>query len=389
MVTLVSPGTSISVIDQSINVGAGPGTVPLIFIATQENKAVPDGAAIAEGTTKANAGKIWSITSQRDLVQTFGDPVFYEISGTSINGYPLNEYGLLAAYSYMGISNLARIVRCDIDTAQLEPTPIEPTSPASVGTYWLDESASTFGLFQRQGTGVSEAWVPTEIDFVYNFLTGTTNTPPALEGVQGDHAVVFQTVSGEISYWVKGVAAWLQLAGTTGTESILIQSVWPDLLSTTEEYWVKTGSAAQGANIVLRRMDATLAQFVQVEAPILIDNAAADSYYSSNPNGSLGQIYIQPTAGDSLVFRLNSNGTWAALAVIIGQADAPTQGPSCGQLWYNALVGVDNEGLSTIDILVADGAGAWQNINLPGYSTLTVTPGQPTLYTQSAEDQKP
>ena len=131
MAILVSPGVSISVIDQSINVGAGPGTVPLIFIATQENKSTPDGAAIAVGTTKANAGKVWSITSQRDLVQTFGDPIFYEVSGTSLNGYPLNEYGVLAAYSYLGISNLARVVRCDINTAQLEPTPIEPSSPAA------------------------------------------------------------------------------------------------------------------------------------------------------------------------------------------------------------------------------------------------------------------
>ena len=32
MAVLVSPGVSISVVDQSINVGAGPGTVPLIFI---------------------------------------------------------------------------------------------------------------------------------------------------------------------------------------------------------------------------------------------------------------------------------------------------------------------------------------------------------------------
>ena len=99
MATLVSPGVSISVIDQSINVGAGQGTVPLIFIATQQDKSDPTGTGIALGTTQANAGKVWSITSQRDLVTTFGDPTFYSVSGTSLNGYPLNEYGLLAAYS--------------------------------------------------------------------------------------------------------------------------------------------------------------------------------------------------------------------------------------------------------------------------------------------------
>ena len=154
MAVLVSPGVSISVIDQSINVGAGPGTVPLIFIATQQDKLDPTGTnLIAPGTTKANAGKVWSITSQRDLVSTFGDPVFYSVSGTSLNGYPLNEYGLLASYSYLGISNLCRVVRADIDLAQLEATPIEPTSPAAIGTYWLDESAtgSAYGLFTHPG----------------------------------------------------------------------------------------------------------------------------------------------------------------------------------------------------------------------------------------------
>ena len=105
MATLISPGTSITVNDQSMNIGAGPGTVPMIFIVTGENKPDPSGTSVAPGTLKANANKIYSITSQRDLVQTFGDPYFYEVSGTSINGYPLNEYGLLAAYSYLGVSN--------------------------------------------------------------------------------------------------------------------------------------------------------------------------------------------------------------------------------------------------------------------------------------------
>ena len=298
MAILVSPGVSISVIDQSINIGAGPGTVPLIFIATQQDKSTPDGAAVADGTTKANAGKVYTITSQRELVQTFGDPIFYEISGTPINGYPLNEYGLLAAYSYLGISNVAHIVRADINTAQLEATPIQPTSPAAVGTYWFDQSVSgsAYGLFVRSGIFPNEIWTSVTIDFVYDFATGVSNTPIPTDGVNGNHAVVFQTASGTLSYWEKVAGVWTQLKGATGLSSIIIQSVWPDLtnLGTTQRYWVKTGSAAQGANIVLRRMDATLAQFVQVEAPILENDVSANIYYSTNPAGSNGQIYVQP-----------------------------------------------------------------------------------------------
>jgi len=195
MATLVSPGVSISVIDQSINVGAGPGTVPLIFIATQQDKADPTGqSVIAPGTTQANAGKVWSITSQRDLVATFGDPIFYSVSGTSLNGYPLNEYGLLAAYSYLGLSNLVRVVRADVNTTQLEATPVTPTSPAAVGTYWFDESAlpngSAYGLFTRSGTFPNEVWVSVTPKFVYNFATGVSNVPTPTDGVNGDYAEI-------------------------------------------------------------------------------------------------------------------------------------------------------------------------------------------------------
>ncbi len=467
MAVLLSPGTSISVIDQSINAGAGPGTVPLIFIATQENKSDPTGLSVALGTTKANAGKVYSITSQRDLVQTFGDPMFYSIAGTSLNGYPLNEYGLLAAYSYLGISNLARVVRADIDTAQLEPTPIQPTSPAAVGTYWFDESpaSSAFGLFVRTGTYPNEIWTALTPEFVYNFATGTTNSPTSGDGVSGNHAVVFQTAAGNISYWVKVGAAWKQIGATAYTSAVgatsastlitvgstvglavgmlptvttgvgafaantritavnssttftvsiapttalsggativtakfdsTISGVWPDLssVSTTSQYWIKTTAAAQGANLVLRRMDATLEQFLQVEAPILANDAAANSYYSNDATGSNGKIYIQPdqngigtTKTNSFTFNLSSTaaGSWTVLATIVGSASVPTQGPTNGQLWFNALLGLNNEGESTVDVLMANGTGGWQNVTLPGF-TLTVEAGTPTLYTQSQD----
>jgi hypothetical protein len=464
MAVLVSPGVSISVIDQSINVGAGPGTVPLIFIATQENKTVPDGSEIAIGTTKANAGRVYSITSQRELVQTFGDPIFYEVSGTSLNGYPLNEYGLLAAYSYLGSANLARIVRADIDTTQLQPSAVEPSSPATVGTYWLDESTTAWGLFTRSGTSPNEIWTTVSIDYVFNFATGTTNVPPNGTGVSGNHSVVFQTASGEATFWVKVGSAWVQIgdaaaytsaAGATSAGAVItvgsttglaagmiptvsagvgtfaantrilavtsattftvsaapsvalsggltvveagftetIQSVWPDLTSasTTQQYWVKTGSAAQGANIVLRRMDATLAQFLQVEAPILADDTAADTYYSSNPTGSVGQVYIQPTpfgAATGLTIRLNTAGVWAVLATVVGSTTVPVNGPLNGQLWFNAEVGVDNTGGITVDMLIADGSGSWQNVFLDGWTSFNsseVAPGSITVYAQSAD----
>jgi len=390
MAVLVSPGVSISVIDQSINVGAGPGTVPLIFIATQQDKLDPTGTnLIAPGTTKANAGKVWSITSQRDLVSTFGDPVFYSVSGTSLNGYPLNEYGLLASYSYLGISNLCRVVRADIDLAQLEATPIEPTSPAAIGTYWLDESAtgSAYGLFTHPGLAMGESWAPVTIDLIFNDAVPSG-------GANGNHAVSFDSVNGILSYYVKAAGVWTQLTGATGADSIIIQSVWPDLSATVDpRYWVKTGSAAQGANIVLRKMDATTSSFLQVEAPILADDTAANLYYSTNPLGSTGQIYIRAASGSNILRFYTSTGAsgpWNPMAGIVGSQTVPTQGPTNGQLWFNALLGLDSNGLSVVDVMVSDGIDHWENCSLPGMNATSTPPlpgtvGNPTLYAQPAD----
>jgi hypothetical protein len=400
MATLVSPGVSISVIDQSINSGAGPGTVPLIFIATQQDKIDPtSGTAIAPGTTAANAGKVWSITSQRELISTFGDPTFYSVSGTSLNGYPLNEYGLLAAYSYLGISNLARVVRADVNTAQLEATPIAPTSPANVGVYWLDESAagSVWGLFTRSGSYPDEVWVNVKPAYVINYLTGTGNSPDNGLGTSGDIAIIWETESAQLSYWWNSGEGWTQL-GTNGDQtSMVISSVWPDLTvnATRPMWWLKTTPPAQGSDLVLRKMDATTSSFIRVESPILSDDGAADVFYSTRSLGSTGQVYVEPvisgygvSSPNILEFRYSNanSGSWSPLTVIIGSATAPTNGPLNGQLWFNSLVGLNSDGASTVDILVNDGQDHWENCQLPGFSN----PGagsNPTVYPQSQDPQ--
>ncbi len=97
---LTSPGVEVSVIDESFYTPAEPGTVPIIFVATSENKLNGAGTGTAPGTTKANAGKPYLLTSQRELVDTFGDPTFYvDNNNNPIHGGEQNEYGLQAAYS--------------------------------------------------------------------------------------------------------------------------------------------------------------------------------------------------------------------------------------------------------------------------------------------------
>ena len=58
MAELVSPGVSISVNDESFYASAGAGTVPLLIIATAQDKSSPDGSGTSAFTSKAQAGKL-------------------------------------------------------------------------------------------------------------------------------------------------------------------------------------------------------------------------------------------------------------------------------------------------------------------------------------------
>lgn len=142
MADLLSPGVSVTVTDETISSTSGAGTVPLFVIATAQDKLVTGSTAIATGTTKANAGQLKLITSQRNALETYGSPIFQQSNGSVIQGDELNEYGLHALYSYMGIANRAYVVRADIDLAQLAPSGVEPTGPVTNGTLWLDTSAT-------------------------------------------------------------------------------------------------------------------------------------------------------------------------------------------------------------------------------------------------------
>ena len=117
---LSSPGVEVKVIDESFYTPAAPGTVPLIVVATAENKSNGAGDGIAPGTLKANAGQVYLLTSQKDLGDTFGDPVFKtDANNNPVHAGEQNEYGLQAAYSLLGVSNRAFVVRADLDLNQL------------------------------------------------------------------------------------------------------------------------------------------------------------------------------------------------------------------------------------------------------------------------------
>lgn len=208
MATLVSPGVSVTVIDESFYTSSGQGTVPFLMIATAENKINAAGTEIAAGTKKENAGKLYQITSQRELLSTFGDPIFKNVNGTAVNGDPLNEYGLLSAFSYLGAANRAYVMRADIDLAQLEPSIIPPKSKPEDGTYWLKSDNVDPALYEWSGS----KWVKQDV-FVgdsYKLLKASGSS-----GIISDVSIT----SGGTGYTVNDV---LTITGGSGTGATLV-----------------------------------------------------------------------------------------------------------------------------------------------------------------------
>ena len=150
---LVSPGVEVTIIDESQYIPAATNSVPYILIATAQNKTSAAGVGVAPGTLAANANRVYLMTSQRDLAATFGNPFFYKTTaGTPINGYELNEYGLLAAYSALGVSNRCYVQRVDIDLTELTASLTRPLGAPTNNTYWLDTANTEWGIFQWNQT---------------------------------------------------------------------------------------------------------------------------------------------------------------------------------------------------------------------------------------------
>jgi len=153
---LQSPGVEVTVIDESFYTPAEPGTTPLIVIATAQDKTNAAGTGVAEATTKANAGTAYKITSQKELVDLFGVPNFEKTaSNTPIHGSELNEYGLLAAYSLLGVSNAAFVVRADVDMGQLEGSSTAPGANPDDGTWYINTQTSAWGIQEWNSADIS------------------------------------------------------------------------------------------------------------------------------------------------------------------------------------------------------------------------------------------
>jgi hypothetical protein len=430
MSNLVSPGVDVRVINEALTSGVGPGTVPLIFIATGTNKRTESGS-IAEGTLEENAGKLELITSQRELLQKYGIPFFRENDGTVVQGDETNEVGLMGAYSYLGLANRAYVLRANLNMTQLLPTETKPSGRPTNGSYWFDFTKTEFGIFIANGNEIPGlAWnrvtpkFPSAAD-----VDPVTGVPSATFGDNGDFAVVtsfsdnaiFEKIAG--AWAVVGSTAWFTAkstvatgtvanpVGTATTTNLIINGTTvaiADLDSLSDvvtaintasianitasavgtflvitntaggnitissggtgladfgllafyegtkfvydthinvptgtkagSIWIKTTNPNFGADYKVLRYNASLDQFLSVNAPLYANDSAADAAFGLAKN--VGTLYVQygPTA--THIIKRWSGSVWEMLTYT-ASVNEPTSEPDEGTLWYNAALESD------------------------------------------------
>jgi hypothetical protein len=335
---LVSPGINVTVTDESFYVSAGPGTVPLIMIATEQDKLSSAGDSIAEGTTAANAGKLYLMTSQRELLETFGVPNFNNVGGSSQHGNELNEYGLLAAYSYLGNANRAYVLRADVDLAQLQPRSIAPAGDPVDGTYWVDTNAMDFGIHIWQTGG----WAKVEPKYIVSDAADLPPTPALGNFFQGDFAV--EVTSNAITIY-RYSGSWIEVTASAGAWDYQVKKVYPTtqfaggLLDDTnpEDAWINANQVDFGIKV----WDADIGAFISETAPAFLDDASAEAFYGSALSD--GDLYIRygEVSEEFVIYRYDlAQGIWEPLVYQAGST-APTTATEAGTLWYNNDVLVD------------------------------------------------
>jgi len=333
---LLSPGVQVSVIDQSNYTPAAASSVPYILLVTAQNKISGAGTGIAPGTLAVNANKLYLMTSQRDLLSTFGTPFFYNTTaGTPINGYELNEYGLLAAYSALGVTNIAYVQRADIDLAALTATLNRPVGAPANGTYWLDTTNSLWGINEWNISTSSFTKETASVITNTAYLETDSTVPMTSYGSIGDYAVVATNVYNPTYYKRGGPTVtqapnWLQDGLTSGqlyntwvqVGSDEWKTAWPAVQGTLAPQTLTPGGIIEinGHNITIAGSPNNTVTYLAGQI-----NSALNQYgvYAANIGGKLNLYADSLATGDAVsVTGASGTGTTATLT-FAAQATAP------------------------------------------------------------------
>ena len=372
---LVSPGVEVQVVDESAYGAPGAGTVPLLLVATRSDKTDPTGSEVdgkAKYTKTANAGEVVKVTSQRELTQYFGNPLFTTTGIAISQGSETSEYGLMAAYSYLGQGSQAYIVRADIDLAQLENSATEPTAPYNIGnTVWLDTDASKYGIHQwNTTTSKWENKIPA-VQTNYNdaAIDGDVNTPSGASAATDGTFLVVTNVDNEIAnsagrgmsieYFYGVGGAWESLDSDTALstgEAVTYDAHYNAPSSpVANDVWVKTTRPGNGLALALSTHNGTafttatvqgisttqadgqgsignfVAQDGSSAAPLTVSTSTVGAYLLDQQANTKATIVIREVVTGGVVGDLTAT-------TVLAQKLLPTVSLPNGTYWFNNTI---------------------------------------------------
>jgi len=378
---LSSPGVQVNVIDESFYTPSSAGTVPMIFVASAENKISSGGSGVAVGTLKSNAGKPYLITSQRELGETFGDPLFYSDSnGNMINGGELNEYGLQTAYSLLGVSNRVYVVRADLNLAKLQASANAPGGEPADGAYWFDTQVTNFGFLEwnsaalTTSNGQSFSTVPRTVIVEASDLDG--NVPKRSIGQIGNYAVVAETNMNRVYYKTPGASS---AAGNPGDWVEVGSQKWKASWSSVRSS-VAPGALTTSGTIIINNSTVTLDGTDVAAMVTAINSPDITGITAAAPNGlleiySTGVDVIIAAGGGTLLGELNLvAGTYIAPVLAIQphtnvpafKSSDPSPAPT-GSIWLKTT---EPNGGAKFSVKQYNGdTQLWELLSAPLFST--------------------
>ena len=377
---LTSAGVEVSVINESFYVPSDAGTTPLFIVASSQDKNNGAGSGTAAGTETANADTVYLLSSQRELTETFGDPKFYtDASGNSLHGYELNEWGLQAAYSFLGIANRAYVLRVNVDTADLIGSASAPTADPSDGTYWFDLASSDYGLFEWSQTDQKfTAKTPTLITSVTDLVgNSSTGAPKTNIGSPGDYAINTTHVSNKI-YKKSSGNAWVHVGS----------SAWHLTLPV---FSVASGTTVTGSNTMqVNGINVSTGGTALSDVNTAINSASIPGVTSS-VNTTTGNLEIfhnglgfgDSTAGFNTIRVEEGNGLLAELSITAGtyngtkflqakHTNRPTwktadENRPNGSVWHKTSNA--NSGANIVAKLYSTASSSFSSVSAPLYAT--------------------
>ena len=376
---LTSPGVEVSVINESFNVPSDAGTTPLFIVASGQDKAPGSGTGTASGTQTANANTVYLLSSQRELTETFGDPKFYtDASGNALHGYELNEWGLQAAYSFLGIANRAYVLRTNVDLTELTGGATPPTARPTDGTYWFDLATSSFGIQEWSATNqVFTAKTPILITGV-NDLVGNSSTgaPKTSIGSVGDYAVNTTHVSNKI-YFKNDGGSWVHLGSTAWHISHPVVSVASGTTVTNGHKMQINGTEVTTGGTALSNVNTAINAASITNVTSAIDAATGNLEIYHN-----GKALGDSTAGTNTIRFEEGTGLLTSLGITATTYKGPTflqskhtsrptwktadDNRPNGSVWFKTSAA--NSGTSVISKLYDGTNASWGTIASPLYA---------------------